>query len=938
MSYRYDAAGRLLEGTDANGNQRRYGYDASGLLTSETLISVQGGVVSVTDSSSQQYDLANRLLASSDNSGATTRYEYDSAGNPVSVTSPDGYVIRFDYDERNRVLRAYDEEGNAAQREVDALGRMRTLTDPNGNVTTYTYYGAEENGRLSVVKDPEGRWTLFKYNATGQVIQTTQFEPASFTPVSDVIASYDALGRVTRVVQSSYYDEAVGGMVRPVTSYSYNALGQQTSVSAGYTQNSDGAEGADVMAANPEATYTYDDFGRLLTETNAAGKVWQMTYDEHNNVKTSQDPNGNLTNFEYYYGGVLRSKTTTGSLGTESISYTRNQLGQPVTVTTPTLTTTYSYDSAHRVATKTDSRMGKSITYDYSVGGLLNSITDSDGHSTAYQYDPVGRLTGVRSPNKALTSYLYDGGGRLREKIFPNAVQASYDYYSDNQIKEISVFNRDTQAQLANFQYTYDAAGYRETATEQVGAQSASYTYGYDKLGRLTSVAGASPAGVVNDTITYDQYGNRRTYTANDVTKFYEHNNLQQTEVIKATDANGAVLASFNYDDNGNLLTKIEGSTTVLSLVYDGWDRTVQADKTGLPTELYAYSGVNRVRKTVGSTVTDYLYSGPDIIAEYVDGNTTAAATYAHGPMMDEPLARMTAANDAYYHSDGHGSIVLVTNTASAATGSALYSAWGESTYSSGTIEQYGYTGRQPDATGLVNYRARYYDPAQGRFTQPDPKGFIDGINRYAYAMNSPVNYVDPWGTSAQGSTPSSNTAGMFETGLSLGLDVLPVVGSLKSLAQVFTGTDLVTGEKVDRWSEGLGVLLGAIPAGKLLLKSEKVVDFGQSVAKNADNVTVYRGVSAKHPGLAEAQQGKATPRGGHSDPARHNEYNTQSEFTSWTTDPKVAERFASTQGSGGVVLKQSVDRNSLVRSPDIYKEKEVLRQGPVSGATVIQQ
>lgn len=100
----------------------------------------------------------------------------------------------------------------------------------------------------------------------------------------------------------------------------------------------------------------------------------------------------------------------------------------------------------------------------------------------------------------------------------------------------------------------------------------------------------------------------------------------------------------------------------------------------------------------------------------------------------------------------------------------------------------------------------------------------------------------------------------------------------------------------------------------------------------------MYRGVSANHPGLSDAQQGRAIPRGGHSDPVRHNEGGTQSEFTSWMTDPKVAEGFANTQGPGGVVLKQSVDRKSLIRSPDVYYERELLRQGPVSGATVTSQ
>ena len=63
-----------------------------------------------------------------------------------------------------------------------------------------------------------------------------------------------------------------------------------------------------------------------------------------------------------------------------------------------------------------------------------------------------------------------------------------------------------------------------------------------------------------------------------------------------------------------------------------------------------------------------------------------------------------------------------------------------------------------------VYYRSRYYDPQIGRFTQPDPKGFIDGLNRYVYVMNSPVNYVDPWGMNARNSTNTQNSAGIWES------------------------------------------------------------------------------------------------------------------------------------------------------------------------------
>ena len=216
------------------------------------------------------------------------------------------------------------------------------------------------------------------------------------------------------------------------------------------------------------------------------------------------------------------------------------------------------------------------------------------------------------------------------------------------------------------------------------------------------------------------------------------------------------------------------------------------------------------------------------------------------------------------------------------------------------------------DEIGLSYFGARWYDPASGRFTGVDPMPVNPDdyrtFNRYAYGFNNPHKYVDPDGN-------------------------LPILVPLV----VFIAKE-VAAEGASRATDGLSDFLSvrklgaaAIGAGARALRRDAATNSG-------NNVDVYRGVPAKHPGLAEAKLGNATPRGGHSSPARHNEFDTKSEFTSWTTDSKVAERFANTQGSGGVVLKQSVDRSSLIRSPDVYKESEVLRRGPVSGASVNKQ
>ena len=74
-------------------------------------------------------------------------------------------------------------------------------------------------------------------------------------------------------------------------------------------------------------------------------------------------------------------------------------------------------------------------------------------------------------------------------------------------------------------------------------------------------------------------------------------------------------------------------------------------------------------------------------------------------------------------------------------------------------VATFGYTGREPDASGLTYYRARYYDPASRRFTQRDPIGFGGGLNQYAYVGNNPVNFTDPSGLLPTGPSNSGGTS-----------------------------------------------------------------------------------------------------------------------------------------------------------------------------------
>ena len=105
-----------------------------------------------------------------------------------------------------------------------------------------------------------------------------------------------------------------------------------------------------------------------------------------------------------------------------------------------------------------------------------------------------------------------------------------------------------------------------------------------------------------------------------------------------------------------------------------------------------------------------------------------------------------------------------VSDASGGVTQSRQYDAWGRLEAGAGE-PGHAFTGREWDPeTGLYYYRARYYDPVQGRFIAADPVGFGAGPNFYAYVGNRPASTIDPSGLTPPDYDPDSWNGGGHRT------------------------------------------------------------------------------------------------------------------------------------------------------------------------------
>jgi RHS repeat-associated protein len=150
-----------------------------------------------------------------------------------------------------------------------------------------------------------------------------------------------------------------------------------------------------------------------------------------------------------------------------------------------------------------------------------------------------------------------------------------------------------------------------------------------------------------------------------------------------------------------------------------------------------------------GSSTTQFLYDGDELIAEY-DGSGTLLRRYVHGPQTDDPLvwyegSTVSSATRRTLQPNYQGSIESIADASGKPIGVDRYDEYGVPATSN--LGRFQYTGQAwLSALGLYYYKARFYDPRLGRFLQTDPVGYRDDLDLYAYVGNDPLNHSDPMG------------------------------------------------------------------------------------------------------------------------------------------------------------------------------------------------
>lgn len=381
--YTYYETGKIKTKTDANSKTTTYSYDALDRLIQ---VSYQTGTSSVFE-----YD------------GGSTPQTYD-LGHLTTITDESGKT-RFNYDAFDHLIKKSQTTGSGAtvavqtvQYNYGALGRMDSITYPSGTVARYKY---DNLGKISQV--------TLEYPSSGKTVTSVLLFNIVYTPFgapkswtwgngTSYSRTIDLDGRVSQYPLGALTAATSGALSRTVNydpssrvkNYSHaDTAGSITSAAAVSANQSFGWDDLDRLTsystASSSESYGYDLNGNRVTRTadtyviEPLNNQLSSTFGPSPVKNNDYDFDGNLTNDGTNgYGYSDRGRLATATIGSNTVKYYYNALGQRVLKTGPTTVvatgvTRYVYDQAGHLIGEYD-LSGKAIEETIYLGDLPVSV------------------------------------------------------------------------------------------------------------------------------------------------------------------------------------------------------------------------------------------------------------------------------------------------------------------------------------------------------------------------------------------------------------------------------------------------------------------------------------------------------------------------------------------------------------------------------------
>jgi RHS repeat-associated protein len=637
--------------------------------------------------------------------GKTTSLAYDAPSRTFTVTSAEGRQLTTTLDSSGRPVRTTRSGLLPLEVSRNSLGQISEVRQ-GSRVTTFDYASSGGNaGYLSGIVDANGDLTSFERDAMSRMT-------ARGRGGETVLLGRDAGGNLISVTPP-------GGATHELA-YTFDGRLQS------YT--------APAVGSEPTiTTYDHDSDGRVIAETLPDGSVVQRTYDSAGRADTVSIPGGAMQ-YVYHPGGVSGAGRPSSILGPYGTNLSFGYDGELVTSTgwsgnsSGTALWQYNGDFLRSQQTLSGSSGTTTTSFDYDRDLLLICASPSSCVSASAlklvrnaqhglpQSITMGSTTETRS---------YNAYGELAQQATNFASTPLVTLTYDTAVAPRDGIGRvlqKTQTILGEthvFAYEYDAV-LRLTDVVRDGSPLEHFEYGPNGN---RSLAWSASEGTRN--ATHDAQDRMQSF--GDWTFSYNPNGQLQTKTNQVTHQTWA----FNYDALGNLLSVELPNGSFVEYLVDGLGRRVG-------------------KKLNGSLIKQWLYgegSGP--IAE-LSGSGALVAQFSYASRVNVPDYVQRGTTSFRVISDEVGSplYVVAASSSSNVPFRATYDAFGQVVGSGLDWMPFGFAGGlyDPD-TGLLRFGARDYDPLTGRWLSKDPSGIAaGGVNLYAYAMNDPINRIDPKG------------------------------------------------------------------------------------------------------------------------------------------------------------------------------------------------